>query len=343
MKLLKKLYLIDAKSGSEKAQRDFIIKYVKDHIKGAVSITDNKGNLYVTKGQSETYPCVVSHLDEVHQKRHKSFKIIESDGFIMGMNVYTRERHGIGADDKNGIWVCLKCLEKFDAIKCAFFVQEETGCIGSGQANMEFFSNCRFVVQCDRKNNGDFINKISGVELCSKDFINDAKLKDFGYKATEGALTDSYKLKMKGLKVSCCNMSCGYYEPHTSSEYTYFPDLQKCLNLVEHIVANCTKVYAHEYKPVYQHRYYNEFDDSAWYPRNGNVFESYAQKLTRKIKEYLENNSYDNMLDAWIDARKEFNKDISFEYFTDSWTEYQLEQNAAELAMEVEQERNAVV
>uniref|UniRef100_UPI003AB6E2B9 hypothetical protein n=1 Tax=Anaerotruncus colihominis TaxID=169435 RepID=UPI003AB6E2B9 len=29
-----------------------------------------------------------------------------------------RRMTGIGADDKNGIWICLKCLESFKAMKC---------------------------------------------------------------------------------------------------------------------------------------------------------------------------------------------------------------------------------
>jgi hypothetical protein len=35
---------------------------------------------------------------------------------------------GLGADDKNGIWIALQCLKKYDTVKVAFFVSEEVGC-----------------------------------------------------------------------------------------------------------------------------------------------------------------------------------------------------------------------
>ncbi len=46
------------------------------------------------------------------------------------------------------------------------------GCIGSGHADMSFFSDCRFVIQCDRKGNGDMVTQINGMKLCSNDFIS---------------------------------------------------------------------------------------------------------------------------------------------------------------------------
>ena len=91
---------------------------------------------------------------------------------IVGYDHKRKRMTGIGADDKNGIWICLKCLEDFKAVKCAFFVQEEVGCIGSGHADMSFFSDCRFVIQCDRKGNGDMVTQINGMKLCSNDFIS---------------------------------------------------------------------------------------------------------------------------------------------------------------------------
>ena len=39
-------------------------------------------------------------------------------------------------------------------------------------------------------------------------------------------------LKRNGLEVSCVNLSCGYYEPHTDNEYTILSDLCKCYRFV---------------------------------------------------------------------------------------------------------------
>lgn len=248
MRLLKKLYEISSPSGKEKAMR----KFIKSLLTGMkVDYTEDKhGNIYATKGESDTYPCLVCHTDEVHRVRKKGYRIVESEGLIFGINDITKSFEGIGADDKNGIWVCIKALSEFDVLKCAFFVSEEIGCVGSRSADMKFFEDCRFVAQCDRKGNSDFITKASGTELCSSEFIKAACLKQFGYKEEHGLMTDVMTLKENGLSVSACNISCGYYNPHTGNEMTNISDLYNCYRLVRHLVNNCTDVYPHEYVPV---------------------------------------------------------------------------------------------
>jgi hypothetical protein len=165
---------------------------------------------------------------------------------------------GLGADDKNGIWVCLNVLAKFDVVKCAFFVGEEIGCVGSRGCDMSFFDDCRFVLQCDRRNGGDLITSICG-GLCSEEFLNDIDYAKFGYKETSGLTTDVGTLKSRGLKVSCVNMSCGYYCPHTDEEYTVLSELDNCLAFVEHIITKCRKVYPHEKEP---YSFWDEYDRS---------------------------------------------------------------------------------
>ena len=65
MNLLKTLYEIHRPSGKEKAMKKFIKGYVKKHIPGVTIKNDHVGNLYMIKGNAETYPCIVAHLDQV--------------------------------------------------------------------------------------------------------------------------------------------------------------------------------------------------------------------------------------------------------------------------------------
>lgn len=111
---------------------------------------------------------------------------------------------------------------------------------------MKFFDDCRFVLQCDRKGNSDFISDIYGNSLCSSQFIKDASLGEHGYKEERGMQTDVQTLRQRGLEISCANISCGYYYPHTPHEMTNIADLKKCLTLVEHIVENCREIYTHK-------------------------------------------------------------------------------------------------
>lgn len=77
---------------------------------------------------------------------------------------------------------------------------------------------------------------LTGTELCTRDFVGCANPTKYGYKPAGGGTTDVYMLKRRGLPVSCANISCGYYEPHTDREYTILEDLHKCYRFVRHIV-----------------------------------------------------------------------------------------------------------
>lgn len=259
MKLLIDLYNISSPSYKEDMMVDFIES--KLEALGAFTYRDDMNNLYAIKGESETYPCIVAHTDEVHSKKPRFFEVCVIHDMIFGIDTANSRFAGIGADDKNGIWVALKCFEKFDVIKGAFFVAEEVGCIGSQNADMSFFDDCRFVLQCDRKNGDDFIVNASGVELCSKAFLDDVDLESFNYEEDRGMMTDVMQLKENGLEVSCVNISCGYYNPHTDEEYTNILELENCLALVEDIIERMTDVYPHEYFPTCTGKY-SKYD---WY------------------------------------------------------------------------------
>ena len=245
MELLKQLYKFHSPSGNERAMKKFVRRHVRKYIPGAKIGMDKIGNLYIIKGVSETYPCIVAHLDQVQRNHSKDFIPIETKELIFGYSPRNRRQEGLGADDKNGIWIALKCLEKYKILKVAFFVEEETGCRGSSQADMDFFRDCRFVIQPDRRGYKDLITTIGWTDLCSDEFLKAIGYKQFGYQKTEGAMTDILALKENGLEISCINLSCGYYEPHTDNEFTVKADLLNCLYLIEHIIGTCTEVYSH--------------------------------------------------------------------------------------------------
>lgn len=260
MELLKQLYAIHAPSGKEKRIRSFIEGYISQNMDTAHVSVDKTGNLFITKGSVETYPCIVAHLDQVQHYHSKDFRAIETRDIIFGYSPSKRRQEGLGADDKNGIWIALKCLQKYDAIKIAFFVGEEVGCVGSNAADLTFFEDCRFVIQPDRRGVSDLITQISWENLCSEEFLSDIQPECFGYKPTEGLMTDIEILRENGLSLSCINLSCGYYEPHTDHEFTVKADLENCLSFVRHIIENCTKTYVHQSEP---HK--KRYDFSAFY------------------------------------------------------------------------------
>lgn len=241
--LLKNLYCVFSPSGNEKKMRKFVKRYINRTCLDVTIEQDKFGNLFVTKGTAETYPCLAAHLDQVQHKHSKDFECVEGKDVIFGYSHKSREQQGLGADDKNGIYICLECLAKYDTLKVAFFVGEETGCVGSSKCDLKFFEDCRFIIEPDRRGGDDLITSMYCGDVCSEEFIEAIKPDEFGYSEEIGTVTDVGELVERGVGISCLNLSCGYYEAHTDCEFTVLSELQNCLDFVCHIIETCTDVY----------------------------------------------------------------------------------------------------
>jgi len=214
-------------------------KKMNKHIMAEVSkipntkIFKDNGNLYITKGDADTYPCIVAHTDTVHDM-YKNFHIFKLDDILFSINGDTLERVGIGGDDKVGIHIALEVLRTVDVCKVAFFRDEEVGCVGSQAAKMDFFGDVEFVLQCDRQGYDDFVNNIFGCQLYDDNFSDRIApiLHKYGKAETSGGLTDVYQLVQNGLGVAVANMSCGYYDPHSDNEYVSITDITNTLDMV---------------------------------------------------------------------------------------------------------------
>lgn len=238
----------------------FLVSHLRALPGGIKLGKDRYGNLYAIKGEAETYPCVIAHLDQVQKSRPRDFRAVETRDLIFGYSPSDHSFCGPGADDKNGILVALEAIREYDCMKVVFFREEETGCRGSSHADISFFDDCRFVIQCDRKGNSDLITSIGCTDLCSEQFIRDIDPENWGYKEAQGMMTDVETLKENGLQVSAVNLSCGYYNPHTDEEITVKRDLEKCWRLVRHIIEDCTGVYRHEVGDNGYFGYFDEYD-----------------------------------------------------------------------------------
>ena len=261
--LLEKLYYIQSPSNHEENMRNFIIESIKK-IDGIKYSTDSIGNLFVVKGNlknGEYYPCVVAHMDTVfdiikQEDLHIDKRISDSDkrliGGYKGIDVF--DNCGLGADDKNGVYIAIKMLNEKKVIKGAFFVGEERGCIGSSKASLDFFKDCGYLLQGDRRNGGDLIVKYGGGRTCSEEFSKKiAKVaKLFGYKEEEGLFTDVMILASRGINISVINYSVGYYNPHSPDEYTDLDELYNAKKFTYNIIDILGKnKYSHKYASTY--------------------------------------------------------------------------------------------
>ncbi len=65
MDLLKQLYCIHSPFYREWPMICFIREYIREHVPDAEVRMDSWGNLYIKKGESDGYPTLVCHLDQV--------------------------------------------------------------------------------------------------------------------------------------------------------------------------------------------------------------------------------------------------------------------------------------
>lgn len=228
-KLMRSIFNIQSFSQEEARMKFFIKHYIWGLNDDSIILEDDAyGNIYITKGVANTYPCIVSHIDTVHDIiPDEDYFVSDNDKNFFAIDMGTMGRTGVGGDDKNGIYCCLDNLNKFDNIKLAFFVEEEIGCVGSSNADMQFFDDVSFVLQADRKGYEDVVNSISGIELFDKDFEN--KLSDvfsrYNRVVGSGGMTDVMMLTENGLDVCVANFSSGYYNPHRETEYVVIDEL----------------------------------------------------------------------------------------------------------------------
>lgn len=258
-------------------------------------------NIYATKNtnKSKDFPCIVAHTDTVHDIV-SNLTCVEVDGKYTGINAHTMAQTGIGGDDKVGIFVALRMLNELDACKVVFFHAEEIGCVGSRKADLDFFKDCRFVLQCDRKGNKDFVTDIMGTELSSHEWQTDIEdiLLRHGYDFTDGGITDVGELKELGLTIPVANMSCGYYNPHCKDEYIVIKDVDNVISLVKDICTKITKTYYHKAEKK-----------SYGYGKTYDSFNSYMQDGT-VIGDWIYLQEFDNWFhntDVWQDAYGVYN------------------------------------
>jgi putative aminopeptidase FrvX len=264
VEFLKSVLEIQSKSGKE----DRMVKFIKSFIKKLKLKykTDEKGNIYCHKGDKRSNrPFVVAHMDTVHSINDDVI-ILEIENKFMAIDTVKGTQYGVGGDDKVGVWAALSCLKKYDNISVAFFVDEERGCVGSSNCDMEQFNKANWIAQLDRRENEDFIV----YKMASEKFIEDmSPLADAASMEVKDqyTVTDVSTLYNKYVGVSCVNIASGYYRPHTDSEIVHIGDALNSLELLYAMIEMYGMVkYPHE-KPKHKPK-----------PKNSKVRDIYPRR-----------------------------------------------------------------
>lgn len=133
----------------------------------------------------------------------------------------------MGGDDKCGVAMALYMLSDTDVpLKIFLSVQEEIGCVGAKHAlknRASWFNDVKYMITMDRRGSDNLLLKSAG-DYNGKSLMFFGTLAYYGFAA--GIEVDT---SQTGSSADCCvlreiidntvNISVGYYNPHTTSEY----------------------------------------------------------------------------------------------------------------------------
>lgn len=195
----------------------------------------------------EEYSCEAAEvLDDSHYgdiEENDDYKVILD---LLNDKIYGEGKNRVlGGDDKNGLFIALMVSELLPdmPMKILFTVQEETGCIGVKhfiKNNLDFFSDVKYSITIDRKGGSDLLWSQCGTRSCSNEFASKVGRQgaDAGIDVcvTDGYISDV--IHIRDLVPNSINISAGYYNPHTSSEYVIPSEVDKIIGWVLGILRN---------------------------------------------------------------------------------------------------------
>ena len=239
LKRLKELLAVPTFFNAEHQLLRYLVKYLKSVDYTVHYTIDVAGNLYITKGVAEVYPCVCAHTDSVQE--HTDIEIHEVTYKnilrLIGKHSEGGAQCGIGADDKAGVFVCMELLRQMPVLKVALFAGEEFGCIGSQNSDPEFFKNVGYVIEFDCPGSADVTHYCNGVQLFDEqgDFYGIVKPVLTEAMGREPKLwrhpyTDVWPIK-RFHPISCINLATGYYKYHTQFEYVIVDDVLNAVKM----------------------------------------------------------------------------------------------------------------
>ena len=244
--LLKTVLSIPSYVAHEEMVTAFLVEYGKKM--GYAVHTNFKGNVYFQKGnvaEGEFFPCVMAHIDMVHHNDEKLIKagwkkkIMQDGDILYAVHPKTGERIGIGGDDLAGVYIALRVMESFPAIKGAFFVQEEPGCNGSRNADPKFFENVGYGVQFDGPEDNWISHTLMGRRVYSDEFLEIAKpvLDKFGQtNFSKDPYTDTFFISQT-FGICVINVTAGYFEYHRPTEYVKIAAVHNGMELGKELIS----------------------------------------------------------------------------------------------------------
>lgn len=237
---------------------------LKEYVAKQLKSTHDKvidGDGYVF-AQGKFPVLLVAHLDTVHKQLPETIYYDKEKD-----EVYSPE--GIGGDDRCGVYMIFEVLKKFNC-SVLFCEDEEIGAIGAdkfthtklAQIDLDF----NYIIEFDRKGKNDAV-----FYDCDNPEFEAFITKEF-YKTEYGSFSDISTLA-PFFGCAAVNLSCGYYNAHTTKEYVVLSEMQESIvqackilerttdtDVFQYIESDYSKKYG-DYYSNYKYGFEEDYDD----------------------------------------------------------------------------------
>ena len=237
---------------------------------------------------------LLAHLDTVHD-------------LLPGLIMYDGEKgtiscaEGIGGDDRCGVYMVLEIVKKYNC-SVLFCEDEENGGIGARKFIKTDLANeleFNYAIEFDRRGSNDAV-----FYDCDNDDFTKFITKEF-YKKAHGSFSDICVVA-PFVKCAAVNLSCGYYNAHTESEYVVLHEMEKSIEEACKILDRTTENDKFEYIENDYSDYYGAYGGSYYGAYGGSYYGAYSGGSYYKGSSYR---SYGKSSYSWSDD------DDSFSYY----------------------------
>lgn len=190
--------------------------------------------------------CLIAHIDTVFDT-YRNFVFDNPKWFFDADKNVLWKPYGSGFDDRAGIYSIIKLINAGFRPHVIFTIGEEIGGIGAQKIIEDYskmpFDSCNFLIQIDRRGSNDAV-----FYQCNNEKFIDY-ITSFDFVVAKGTYTDiSFIAPAWG--IAAVNVSCGYYEEHTESEYLNIIECNATIEKIKMILEDNKKSKPFYYIPV---------------------------------------------------------------------------------------------
>lgn len=168
--------------------------------------------------------CLMAHLDTVFPKA-------PTDIFYDPIKSVLWSPEGLGADDRAGVYAIIKILDGGFHPHIIFTTDEEKGGLGADElGKLACPFNAKYIIELDRRNTNDCVFYDCGNE----DFIK--YIQSFGFVKSYGSFSD-ISILCPQWKVCGVNLSVGYQNEHSYSEFLNIKALERTINILKKMLS----------------------------------------------------------------------------------------------------------